>query len=103
MKKLAFIVCIVFVITSAFIQLHHFKSGIHGVIDPAEGASKVTAFLGTDSVSTIPVSGKFSLEVKPGSWTLFIEAVSPYRNTVLDNILVQENQSTDAGVIKLTK
>lgn len=86
----------------AFMPLH-FNPGIHGTIEPADAANKIWAISGRDSVATMPVSGKFTLEVKPGNWTLVVQATSPYKNTVLENIFVQENQSTDVGVIKLSK
>lgn len=100
MKKIFFIVCIGWIIFSAFMPAMP-RSGIHGSIEPAESAAKVTAISGTDSVSTVPVAGRFSLSVKPGNWLLVIEAVKPYRSTTVESILVLENQSTDAGVIRM--
>jgi hypothetical protein len=94
--SLLFIICMAFMTGT-------FKPGIHGVIDPADGASKVWAIRGTDSISAIPASGKFSMEVSPGNWTILVEAVSPFQNAVVNNIVVLENQSTDAGIIKLVK
>jgi hypothetical protein len=103
MKKAIIILCALFVTLGAFSLTTSVKSGIHGTIEPADAAGKVTAISGNDSMSTVPVSGKFSLPVKPGNWTLVIEAVQPYRSTTVENILVLENQSTDAGAIKLQK
>ena len=79
------------------------KSGIHGSVDPLDGARKVWAISGTDSFSTIPVSGKFSVEVRPGNWSLVLEGNAPYKNTVVNSVLVLENQSTDAGIIKMNQ
>ena len=101
MKKVFIIISVLFLALAAVSFLPAVKSGIHGVIEPAEAAAKVTAISGNDSMSTVPVAGKFSLPVKPGNWTLVIEATRPYRSTTVENILVLENQSTDAGVIKL--
>ena len=103
MKKIAILLGIMFIVLAAFVRRAEPKSGIHGVIDPADGAKKAWAIMGTDSVSTVPVGGNFSLEVKPGNWTLIIEAVAPYKNAVTQNIMVQENQSTDVGTIKLSQ
>jgi hypothetical protein len=103
MKKIALVLCTAFVAICAFISPDHAKSGIYGTIDPAEGAKKVWAISGTDSVSTVPITGKFSLEVKPGTWKLIVEAVPPLKSTQLEGILVQEGQSADAGVIKLSE
>ena len=102
MKKIAIILCIAVVIMGAFAFGHRAKSGIYGIVDPPEGAKKVWAISGNDSASAIPVSAKFTLDVKPGNWKLIVEAAAPYKNTSVDNILVQEGQVTDAGVIKLS-
>jgi hypothetical protein len=103
MKKLAITLCAGFVAVCAFMSPERVKSGIYGTIDPADGAKKVWAISGTDSISTVPLTGKFSLEVKPGTWKLIVEAVPPLKNAALENILVQEGESADAGVIKLTE
>jgi hypothetical protein len=103
MKKLTLLLCVVFVVMAAFIRTEPSKSGIHGTIEPADGAKKAWAVSGTDSVSTVPVAGHFSLELKPGPWTVIIEGNPPYKNQVMQNVIVQENQSTDVGIIKLSQ
>lgn len=103
MKKIALTLCAGFIAMCAFISPDRVKSGIYGSIDPPDGAKKVWAINGTDSVSTVPLTGKFFLEVKPGTWKLIVEAVAPLKNAVVENILVQEGESADAGVIKLTE
>lgn len=102
MKKLVLILCAAFVIMSAFVS-RDYKSGIHGSIDPVEGAKKIWAISGIDSVSAVPLGGKFALEVNAGVWKLFIEGAAPYKSAVMENVSVQENQITDVGVIKLTE
>lgn len=103
MKKIVFILMVTILILAAYAPVLDIKSGMHGMIEPADGAKKAWAIMGTDSVSTVPVAGGFSLELKPGTWMLVIEAVPPYKNHVIQNIFVQENQSTDVGVLKLTQ
>lgn len=103
MKKIAITLCAAFVAICAFISPDRVKSGIYGTIDPPDGARKVWAINGTDSVSTVPLTGKFSLEVKPGTWKLIVEAVPPLKTALVENILVQEGESADAGLIKLTE
>jgi hypothetical protein len=90
-------------VTIGFIARNDLQSGIHGTIDPSDGARKVWAISGTDSISTIPVSGKFSLPVKPGNWGLLFEGNAPYKNTAMNSVLVLDNQSTDVGVIKMNQ
>jgi hypothetical protein len=103
MKKIAIILCAFFIIMSAFVSRNSAKSGIMGTIDPPEGALKIWAISGTDSISTVTSTGKFIIEVKPGAWKLIIEAAKPYKNYVVENVNVQEGQMTDTGVIKLGK
>lgn len=102
MKKFILFLCAAFIIVSAFIP-RDYKSGIQGTIDPPEGAKRIWAVSGMDSASTVPISGRFALEVNAGTWKVFIDAAGPYKNAVLENIIVKEDQVTDAGVIKLSQ
>jgi hypothetical protein len=102
MKQIMVLVCIASLAIGLSAR-HYPDSGIHGTIDPADGASKVWAINGTDSFSTLPVSGRFSVSVKPGNWYLLVEGIAPYKNTAVNSILVLDNQSTDAGVIKMNR
>ena len=102
MKKMVIILCaVLFLGLNGFVSPRPVKTGINGVIDPPDGVRKIWAVNGTDSFSTVPATGSFYVEVKPGTWKLFVESVKPYKNEVVENILVQEGQSTDVGVIKL--
>lgn len=101
MKNIILAMSMLVITGIAFTPATIVKSGIHGSIEPADAAAKITAISGSDSMSTVPVAGKFSLPVKPGNWTLVIEANRPYRNYTVENVLVLETQSTDVGVIKL--
>lgn len=77
------------------------KSGIRGTITPANGAAKIWAINGTDSISIVPSTGSFSAELKMGLWKLYIIAVKGYKNTTVENIPVEDGRYTDAGEIKL--
>jgi len=79
------------------------RSGIQGTIDPPEGARRIWAVSGKDTVSIIPSPGSFIMDVKPGSWKLVVEAVLPYKNAERDGVLVTDGQITDIGLIKLTQ
>lgn len=102
MKKLTVILCAAFVLFSVLSFNYRPPSGIHGTIDPQKAAKTVWAISGNDSVSTVPANGMFSLEVKPGSWKLVVIGVPPYQNRTVENIAVNEDQSTDVGTITLT-
>ena len=100
MKKLIIFLCATFILTTAFITIKN-ATGINGIVDQPQGVKKISAINGTDTVFTTSQSGSFSVEVKPGSWKLIIEAIPPYKNVVLEPIIVQAGQSTDVGIIKL--
>ena len=90
-------------VTIGFVARNDYQSGIHGTIEPADGALKVWAINGNDSLGAIPVSGKFSISVKPGTWGLLLEGNAPYKNTSVNSVLVLDNQSTDVGVIRMNQ
>jgi len=79
------------------------RSGIQGTIDPPEGARKIWAVSGKDTVAIIPSPGSFIMDLKPGNWKLVVDAVLPYKNVERDGILVTDGQITDIGLIKLTQ
>src|SRR5258705_13590016 len=81
----------------------NYRSGIKGTIDPPEGARRIWAVSGKDTVSIIPAPGSFIMDVKPGSWKLVVEAVLPYKNAERESILVVEGELTDVGLIKLSQ
>ena len=89
------------VLLSAFVVIQNFMSGIHGIVTPVHAVKKVWAINGKDSMATIPSSGNFSFELKPGNWNVHVEAISPYKDVTLENIVVKEGSYTDAGEIKL--
>jgi hypothetical protein len=104
MKKISIIALAVLIILTAFIN-HKVTavSGIQGTINPADGAKKIWAFniSGKDTVSVIPSSAGFTLDVKPGTWNLYVEANKPYKDATVSNITVEAGRYTDAGEIKL--
>ncbi len=89
------------VIISAFVGKD--RSGIQGTIDPPEGAKRIWAVSGKDTVAMIPSPGSFLMDVKPGTWKLVVEAVLPYKNAERESILVVDGQMTDIGLIKLER
>ena len=103
MKKIAIILVAVLIIMTAFINHKTYTvSGIQGTISPADGAKKVWAYSGKDTVSVIPSSTGFSIDVKPGTWNVYVEAVKPYKDATVSNVTVEDGRYTDAGEIKLS-
>src|ERR1044071_7010998 len=79
------------------------KSGIQGSIDPPDGAKKRWAISTKDTIAIVPnTAGVFLAEVRPGAYTIIVEANSPYSNATRDNIVVTDDQVTDVGIIKLS-
>jgi hypothetical protein len=90
----------------AIISLHAFRtsqtSGIKGMIRPADAiVSFVWAISGTDSVKVQPAKGEFALAVKAGTWKIIVDADAPYKDAVLENVVVKDGTITDVGEIKL--
>jgi hypothetical protein len=101
MKKTMILICATILLIAAFAFRSNFKCGIYGTIDPADGAKRVWAISGRDSFQAILVSGKFTIDTKPGTWRVSVEAVDAGKNLSIDNVLVVESQFTDVGVIKI--
>ena len=102
MKKIVIILLAVVVMMTAFINHKSYTvSGVQGTISPADGAKKIWAYSGKDTVSVIPSSTSFSIDVKPGTWTIYVEANKPYKDATISNVIVEAGRYTDAGEIKL--
>jgi hypothetical protein len=103
MRSVIVIISVALVILlSAFGAIKNFMSGIRGKVTPITAVKKVWAINTPDSAVLIPSSGNFTFELKPGSWKIYVEAVAPYKNVTLENIVVKEGNYTDAGEIKLS-
>lgn len=79
------------------------RSGVRGTIEPFEGVKIITAMNDQDTVSKVPTNGSFILDLKPGTWKIVIETVSPFKKFQRDFVTVYKDQFTDIGYIKLEK
>ena len=79
----------------------HAAQVITGRVSPANGAEIVWVIGAKDSLSGPIVSGIFSLAVDPGIFKLIVDARSPYKDVMLDNLTVKQNQTLDVGEIIL--
>jgi hypothetical protein len=79
----------------------HAAQAITGRVSPANGAEIVWVIGAKDSLSGPVVSGIFSLVVDPGIYKLIVDARSPFKDVLLDNLSVKQNQSLDVGEIIL--
>jgi len=78
-------------------------SKIIGTATPSIGVKKVAAYDGKDSIFSNTSTGTFTIEVHAGNWKLIVLAVPPYKDAVLENVVVQEGQDTDVGEIRLSQ
>jgi hypothetical protein len=77
---------------------------VRGTVSPTEAGLRAFLFSGKDTVSANVVNGAFQFSaVKPGQYSLLVEAVPPYRNGVKEGIRVTEGEFTDAGQIELSR
>jgi hypothetical protein len=87
---------------SAFTLLQ--TSSIKGTVTPADKAVKVWAVpsSSTDSVSAPVTNGSFEIQnLKPGDYSVVIEAQAPYGNAKKEGVTVQDGKTTDVGEITL--
>ena len=78
------------------------ETGISGKVTPQDGAESVWA-IGTDSTKGIISSGNFSIQVKPGTYKVFLDAKDPFKDVSLENLEVRDGQPLDVGEIVLQK
>lgn len=75
---------------------------ISGKITPPDGATEVWAFAGSDTLKTAISNGMVSFEnVKAGTYTVIVNAKSPYKDATIQNVKVEDGKVTDLGEIKL--
>lgn len=80
------------------------ESGIMGKISPVGAATEVLAVSGTDTLKTVVSNGSFVLSpIKPRTYTIWIKANAPYRDSLIENVAVIDSAITDIGEIKLER
>lgn len=78
------------------------EGGIQGKVTPADGAKEVWAIAGNDTLRSQISNGAFVFSnVKKGTYTVWVLANAPYKNTSLENVAVADSATTDIGEIKL--
>ena len=91
----------VFTIASLHAFRHFQNSSISGKVLPPEGAETVFFMSTGDSARTTILNGSFTINVKPGSWKIVVDAKEPFKDAVLEKVDVKEGQNTDVGEIRL--
>ena len=79
------------------------QTSITGKVVPGDGAETVWAISATDSTKASINSGSFTLEVKPGTYKVIVDAKDPYKDVSLENLEVKQDQPLNVGEIVLQK
>lgn len=105
MKKLSFsLLAIVAVMFTLFAFSSIRVGGIRGKVFPIDGADKAMAISGKDTVLTDIVAGSFNFtNIKKGTYTVWVHARSPFKDTAVQNVAVIDSAVTDIGEIKLSQ
>jgi hypothetical protein len=78
------------------------EGGIQGKVIPSEGVKEVVAIAGTDTLRSAISNGTFVFSnVKKGTYTIWVKANAPYKDTAIENVAVIDSTTTDIGEIKL--
>lgn len=79
-------------------------SSFHVRTFPADGADRVWAIQGRDSVEMLNVNGEYILRsINPGHWQVLVEANQPYQNARYNIREVKPGIDMDLGEITLCK
>jgi hypothetical protein len=82
----------------------YYNSPVKGSVSPANGASRAWVISRHDTLNAPVIQGNFMItNVKPGNYTLMLEAKPPYRDSFKQDVLVVEGQPTDVGVIEMNQ
>jgi hypothetical protein len=80
----------------------YWNSPVKGSVNPSDAALRAWIFSSRDTLNSPVIQGNFMISnVKPGNYTLMIEARPPYRDGFKQDVLVVEGQPTDVGVIEM--
>ena len=77
-------------------------SSFHVRMSPANGAERVWAIQGKDSIEMTNVNGEFFLRsIKPGQWRVSVEAVEPFKDVQFNVGDIKPGFDRDLGEIHL--
>jgi hypothetical protein len=77
---------------------------IKGTVSPQDGAEQIIALSAKDTLEATMSFGNFQFsDVRPGSYTIIIQARAPYRNYEKDDVVVTDGSFTDLGTITLNQ
>ncbi len=77
-------------------------SSFHVRLQPTNGADRVWAIQGKDSVEMTNIHGEYYIRsINPGSWQISVETREPYRNIRFPAIELKPGIDRDLGEIRL--
>jgi hypothetical protein len=80
------------------------NSPVKGSVTPTNGAVRAWLISKSDTLNSPVIQGNFMiLNVKPGNYTLMMEASPPYRDSFKQDVLVVDGQPTDVGTIVMNQ
>lgn len=102
MKKISWILIItILVVGGIHAVTAKQSSGITGTVSPAEQVTAVLAIGSSDTIKTTLKDDHFVLAAGAGTYKLIIKAKLPYKDALLDNIIITEGKLVDVGAIQL--
>lgn len=76
---------------------------VRGKVNPPENALQVFAISGNDTVRSNIVQGHFEVQkLKEGIYQVWIEALPPYSNKLIQQVQVKDGEVTELGEIYLS-
>ncbi len=79
-------------------------SSFHVRTFPAEGADRVWAVQGRDSLEMMNINGEYILRsINPGHWEISVQANEPYQNTRFNVSDVKPGTDVDLGEVRLRR
>jgi len=104
MKNAIVQLCLVVLVITGIHAMRLIKANtINGKVSSPNALQFAWAINGTDSVIVAASNGTFSLKVKPGIWKVLLHTKNPYKNMVIEHVMVSEGKSTDLGDIRLAQ
>jgi hypothetical protein len=100
---LIFAAIMILAITSSF-SVSPRTGSVKGMISPPNGGARAWAISKKDTATGTIYQGMFLItELAPGTYTLLVEAIPPYKNERKEFVVVNQGQETDIGYIILKK
>jgi hypothetical protein len=80
----------------------NWNSPVKGSVNPSDAGIRAWIISRSDTLNSPVIQGNFMISnVKPGNYTLMVEAKPPYRDSFKQDVLVVDGQPTDVGVIEM--